>query len=51
MDEKIFKKFFMTGRQTVSLLLVLDMHARVLRATDWNQEKGVLAACLAETCK
>lgn len=48
LEDKSPKNFRMTGRQTTSLLLTLDVHARVMRADDWKQGSKVFNAWLAE---
>lgn len=42
------KTFKMTGRQTASLLIMLDLHARVLRARGWKQCRRAFFASLRE---
>ncbi|CAH2088649.1 unnamed protein product [Euphydryas editha] len=42
------RTFHMTGRQTATLLSMLDLHARVLRAREWKQCRRAFSACLRE---
>lgn len=43
-------RIFPTGRELVSLLSVMDLHARVLRAHDWNQSVSAFNAWWSERC-
>lgn len=47
-DDYPENKIFPTGRELVSLLSVMDLHARVLRAHDWNQSVSAFNAWWSE---
>ncbi|CAH0719100.1 unnamed protein product, partial [Brenthis ino] len=47
-ENELPRVFHMTGRQTATLLTMLDLHARVLRAQDWKQCRRAFSACLRE---